>query len=307
MDKAIVGIDWGGTFVKIGVFDSKGRLISKYSYLSEPLTKPVDFFNFLSESIDNLRKKYSLEKAGIGIPGPVDTKKGFIYYLPNIKGWKDFPFKRMFQKKFKIPLFIDNDGNTSALAELRRGKAKGITDGIVFTLGTGLGCGLIIGGKVFRGRCSAAEAAHMPIVLKGEKCGCGGRGCVETLLGNSYFIRKVKSMPGYKKSSLSRVKNLDPYDIYQAAKEKDRFALKCWVYFGEVLGRFSSGLINLLNPELIIIGGGLSGAFPFFKQAMEKEISHQAMKPQSQQVKVVKSRLERDTGIIGACELALEK
>jgi len=307
MDKAAIGIDWGGTFVKLGVFDSKGRIVSKYSYLSEPLTNPDDFFNFISESINNLRKKYSLEKAGIGVPGPVDTGKGVIYYLPNIKGWENFPFKKKFQKKFKIPLFIDNDGNTSALAELRRGKAKGITTGIVFTLGTGLGCGLIIRGKIFRGRCSAAEAAHMPIVLKGKKCGCGGTGCVETLLGNSYFISKVKSMPGYKKSPVSRIKNMDPYNIYQAAKEKDRFALKCWVYFGKILGRFSSGLINLLNPELIVIGGGLSGAFPFFKQAMEEEISYQAMKPQSQQVKVVKSRLGKDTGIIGARELTLEK
>jgi len=307
MDKAIIGIDWGGTFVKLGVFDSKGRIISKYSYLSEPLTNPVDFFDFLSEFINNLRKKYIVGKAGIGVPGPVDIGKGFIYYLPNIKGWKNFPFKERFEKKFKIPLSIDNDGNTSALAELRRGKAKDITTGIVFTLGTGLGCGLIIGGKIFKGRCSAAEAAHMPIVLKGKKCGCGGSGCVETLLGNSYFISQVKSMPGYKKSPLNRIKNIDPYDIYQAAKEKNKFALKCWVYFGKILGRFSSGLINLLNPELIVIGGGLSGSFPFFKKTMKEEILHQAMDPQSQQVKVVRSQLGKDTGIIGACELASEK
>ena len=234
----------------------------------------------------------------------IETESGLIYYLPNIKGWENFPFKKRLEKKIGTPVAIDNDANVTALAELTRGKARNNKRAVVLTLGTGLGCGLILDGRVFHGTASAAEAGHIALSLEGPVCGCGARGCVETFLGSRYFIKKAKALFRHYGHPLKRARDFTPEDLYYLALKRNRAALKSWEYYGHVLGRFCCGLINLLNLEKIILGGGLSKAHRFFKPRMEKTIRTQAMRPLNRQVTIEISTFGDDLGIIGAFELA---
>ena len=312
MKKVFLGIDWGGTLLKLGIFNDRGKLISKSDISSSSLASSSKFFKILGEIIKNkLRAKNlklnNVKSAGIGAPGIIESKSGLIYYLPNIKGWEKFPFKKVFQQKLGIPLAIDNDANVAALAELKRGGARGYKRAVLFTLGTGLGSGLILDGKIFRGQTSAAEAGHIPLALNGDSCGCGAHGCVETFLGNKYFLEKAKSIFNKDGRSLSNHNILSSKELYNLALRKNKSALKSWEYFGQTLGRFSSGLVNLLNLELIIITGGISKANRFFMKIMQQTIQKQAMYPMSRQVKVIKSKLGNNAGMIGAFELTRDK
>lgn len=300
MIKVIVGIDWGGTFIKLGIFNTRGKLLSKHQIASQQLTKPNKFFPFLKKFIKNTLSKKglslsSLAGVGIGAPGVIDMEKGLIYYLPNIKGWRNYPFKKVFHAHFKAPVMLDNDANVAALAELKRGKARGFQRGILFTLGTGLGSGLILGGKIFHGRASAAEAGHMPISLKGKSCSCGSSGCIETYLGSKYFIKPaIKTFKN---------KRITPKLLYELALKNNKVAKKIWRQFGFNLGVFSAGLVNLLNLEIIILTGGVSQAYRFLIKDVKKALKARAMYPLYNHVKIERSKLGTDAGIIGAYEL----
>lgn len=301
MKKVIVGIDWGGTFVKLGIFNLQGKLLSKYQIASQQLAKPSKFFPFLKHFLKSrLNKKgltlSSLAGVGVGAPGVINMRKGFIYYLPNIKGWRNYPFKKVFRKNFGIPIALDNDANVAALAELKRGKARGYRRGILFTLGTGVGSGLILDGKIFHGKASAAEAGHIPISLNGKSCSCGSSGCIETYLGNKYFIKYAMKV--------FKNKDMTPKLLYELALRNNKLAKKLWKQFGYTLGVFLSGLVNLLNLEIVILTGGVSHAYRFFIKDSKQALKKQAMYPFYNQVKITKSKLGTDAGIIGAYELA---
>jgi glucokinase len=310
MGKAYLAIDWGGTNLKLGIFDNED-LIARYQYSSPALSRPGDFFSFLREAIADALKKNGFSRgdvqgAGIGIPGLLNITEGFIYYLPNIKGWENFAFKEAFEKELGFSVVMDNDANVAALSEFRRGAAVGFKRGIVFTLGTGVGAGLFLDGKLYSGDCSSAEAGHMPINLNGKKCGCSSHGCIETLLGAKHFVAWTRSHVKKNPSSLRTVKELTPHEIFVAAKNGDKAALEAWDYYGWVLGRFSAGLVNLLDLQVIVVGGGISGAFRFFGPALKKAIKENAMRPLGCHVAVKKARFSNDAGIYGAFELAKE-
>ena len=308
MSKIFIGIDWGGTLIKLGIFNQNKKLISRHQTRYKELAHQGRFFSILKEYIYKMLSAEGLslrllKGVGVGAPGIIEVESGLIYYLPNIKGWRNFPFRKVFQAKIGSPLAIDNDANVAALAELKQGGAKVNDRAMLFTLGTGLGTGLILGGEVFRGKTSAVEGGHIPLTLEGQLCGCGARGCVETFIGNKYFIKKARRILKKYRCSLKDYPRLTPEDLYQLALKKNKAALESWKYYGTVLGRFSCGLVNLLNLEKIILSGGLSKAMRFFKPSMVKTIRSQAMRPLNTQVAITRSTLGDDAGIIGAFEL----
>jgi len=302
--KILIGIDWGGTFIKLGIFNFKGSLLGRYRLSSPEFSQPSRFFKYLRKRLEDIFKKkgLSLSKVkgmGIGAPGVINTKEGFIYCLPNIKGWENFPFKAVFEKEFALPLALDNDANLFALAELKQGEIKGVKNAVLFTLGTGLGSGLVLEGRVFRAKTSSFEAGHFPMDFKGRKCGCGSRGCIETFLGSSYIVKKANRILKKKISS--------PKELHQLALENNRQALEIWRDFGYKLGVFSAGLINLLNLELIVLSGGIARASRFFMKSLKEAIEERTMPPFLKGVKVKKSKLRDTAGILGAYEFIKER
>ncbi|MCF7873730.1 MAG: ROK family protein [Candidatus Omnitrophica bacterium] len=313
-----LGIDWGGTYIKAGVIDSKGKILAKKVYSSSKL-REKEFF--ISEIVSLLAsfKKYKVKAIGIGAPGIINIEKGFIYYLPNILGWKKFPLKKSLEKKVKIPVSVDNDANVFALAEARLGAGKNLSRAIFLTLGTGLGSSVIFDQQILRRKTSALELGHFPISLKKNRCGCGNYGCIETFVGNSYLVKRYNKLVKKERSERSErsperptgersrtIKGVEGVkDIYQRGLKGEKNAICIWKEFSFYLGRFLAGMVNIFNPQAIILGGGVSGAYKLFRPYLISVIKEQAMWPNLEGLKLRKAKL-KNAGIIGAGLLAKE-
>ncbi len=294
-----LGIDWGGTYIKAGVVTSKGKILEKTVYSSSQLKEKSAFISEIKR-LKNKFAKYNIKAVGIGAPGIIDIEKGFIYYLPNVSGWKNFPLKAILKKELKTPIFIDNDANVFALAEVRKGAGKGKSRAIFLTLGTGLGGAVIFDGKILEGKTSAAELGHVSISTDGRRCGCGGTGCIETFTGSNYLLERYRQLKKIK------VAPKEVKEIFDKARLGEKEAIIIWREFSIHLGKFLAGMINIFNPQIIIIGGGISGAFNLFKPMLLKAIKGQVMWPNFKGIKLVKAEL-KDSGITGAALLAKEK
>ena len=293
--KTFLGIDWGGTYIKAGLVGPGGNLIQKSVFTSSDLKKKKIFISQIS-SIVSKYSKYNIQSVGIGAPGIVNVSKGFIYYLPNIPGWRMYRLKNSLEKKLNLPVYVNNDANVFALAESLLGAARGAKRAVCLTLGTGLGGAVVFNGKLLETQVSAHELGHVPITLKGRKCGCGASGCIETFVGNSHLVRRYKQLKKTKNNI--KVKN-----IYEKACSGERAALLVWDEFSQVLGKFLAGMVNIFNPEVIVFGGGVSGAFSLFKPLVFKAIKEHAMWPNVSTLKLVKAKL-KDPGVIGAALFA---
>ncbi len=298
----IIGIDLGGTSVKLALFKRKSKKIIRRSTFSTNefpskdalLKKIVKSINSLIS--DSSLKKSSILGVGIGVPGPVDNKAGRVYYFPNIPGWKDVNLKKILQARLKLPVTVDNDTNLMALAELNFGLAKNAKNCLCLTLGTGVGGALILNGSLFRGSTSVAgEFGHVPISLNGPACNCGGRGCLERFIGNKRILAKARMIFG---------KGISLEQLSQFAKRGERKAISVWEELGFYLGVALSGFVNIFNPDLIIIGGGLSGAGDCLFNKVRVTVKARAMKPHAEAVKILKASLGPDAGLIGAGILA---
>lgn len=293
-----LGIDWGGTYIKAGIVDARGNIRQKYTFASPGLQSKGEFIGRISQLLRDSRE-YNIKSVGIGAPGIVDIPGGSIYYLPNVPGWKNYPLRRVLRRRLGLPVFIDNDANVFALAEARKGAAKQARRALFLTLGTGLGSAIIFDGKILKGKTSSGELGHVPISLKGRECGCGASGCIETFVGNKHLLRR------YKQLSRRRPTAKDVSEVYRRACQGEPAALAVWDEFSCILGRFLAGMANIFNPEIIVLGGGVAGAFSLFKPRLLKELKKQAMWPQVKGLKIVKAKLS-DAGIIGAALLAKE-
>ncbi|MCF7908431.1 MAG: ROK family protein [Candidatus Omnitrophica bacterium] len=294
-----LGIDWGGTYIKAGLVSPKGVVVKERIYQSADLRKKTVFIQNLKSLLKDF-KGFSIKGLGIGAPGIIDTKKGFIYYLPNIPGWKNFPLKEVLIKQLKLPVAIGNDANLFGLAEARCGAGRGFKQAIFLTLGTGLGGAVLIDGKLLTGRTSAAELGHVPLTLKGNLCGCGARGCIETYTGNGYLLKRYRQLKGNK----TKIKEVS--EIFQRGLKGEKQAIMLWKEFSYNLGKFLSGMVNVFNPEAIILGGGVSGALGLFRPYLLQVIRQQAMWPQVKNLKVLKAQLKQP-GIVGAALLVKEQ
>ncbi|MDD4954799.1 MAG: ROK family protein [Candidatus Omnitrophica bacterium] len=297
--KVFLGVDWGGTYIKAGIVTEDGRILKKIVYSSANLRKQKTFIGEIKKLKETFGK-YNIKAVGIGAPGMIDVESGSIYYLPNVPGWKNFPLKKRLTKELKIPVFIDNDANIFALAEVRRGAGRGMQRAIFLTLGTGLGGAVIYDGKILEGKTSASELGHVVIDATGAKCGCGGYGCIETFTGSNRLLERYRQLKKIK-TAPAEVK-----EIFDRAKAKEKEAIVVWKEFSSYLGKFLAGMINIFNPQIIILGGGVSGAFTLFRPMLLSALKKQAMWPQLTGLKLVKAKLA-DAGIIGAALLAKEK
>ncbi len=309
--KLTLAIDVGGTNIKLALVDRRGKIKSKkvfptYKHHKKGLI--IDLLFYIENLLLELKlKKNDLSGVGIGLPGIVDTSRGLVHSLTNIAGFKNVPLKNILEKKLLWPVFIDNDSNLMALGEYRFGAGQGSRNIVCLTLGTGVGGGLIINGKLYRGSYfSAGELGHIPLSETGLRCNCGGWGCLETYLGNTYLVKEAQDKIDNRRTVLSKV-NLTPEKITLAAKKGDKLAIEIWEKAGERLGTALVGIVNLLNPEKIIIGGGLAQAGRFLFNPIRKTIKQRAMYFPAKKVKILKAQLGENAGLIGAAVLVGEE
>jgi glucokinase len=302
-NKYIIGIDLGGTNLKIALFDNRLRFKERMFFSTSEFSLPESIIDKIAEAIfeildENKLKKSDILGVGLGLPGPIDVKKGVAHFFPNIPGWIDVPIQRILQKKTGLEVRIDNDANLMCLAEFKLGSAKGAQNAVCLTLGTGVGGGLIIEGKLYRGSSYAAgEIGHMPINFKGPACNCGGVACLEAYIGNHRIASVVKKV--FKK-------DIPLEQLSRMAAKNDLRAVKIWEEVGAQLGLALVSVVNLLNPDRIVIGGGVANAGKVLFSKIEEVIITRAMVVQASKVKVFKAKLGNDAGMLGAAILVKE-
>ena len=290
--------------MKCALLDNNLKIIARSSFSTKSFNNKHKLIQGIIDSINSFILNQRLKRSavlgvGIGVPGPVDTFSGIVHFLPNIPGWKEVRLKENLEHKINFPVFIDNDAKLMTLAEHEVGAAKNYKNILCLTLGTGVGGGLIINNSLYRGPDNASgEVGHFPLDEKGPLCGCGARGCLETYVGNNRIIKDARKLFG-PKITLEAVSAL--------ARSNNLKAIFFWSKVGKKLGLALSGIVNLLNLELIVIGGGISCAGGVLFENIRRTILLRAMRVQSKRVRVVKAKLGIDAGIIGAGYLVRER
>ena len=309
-----IGIDVGGTNVKIALVDGDGKIIYSNSVPTYAQMGYEYTVNNIKQAIKDLMKETNTESKdiqGIGFdfPGQVDCKTGVVKNAPNIPGWVNVPIAQMIEDEFHIPTRIDNDVRCAALGELKFGAGRGCENFVCITVGTGIGSGLVINGKVVRGAANAAgEIGHIKLQMEdGPLCGCGDSGCLEAFAsGPSIVAMAQEYLKGGKSAKFRELAGdgeITPYIVAKAAEAGDPVAKRIFEKMGYYIGMGLTSVINLLNPEKIIIGGGVAECGELLLDPIRRTINDRAMKVQREAVEIVPAELGNSAGVIGASML----
>jgi glucokinase len=305
------GLDLGGTFLKYAVGDAQGRIIYKNKKPSRANESQQDVFNVIFDAITDLQEQAvnnsgTLKAVSVGSPGAIDFEHGrLIGATPNISNWENADIRGKIQSRFGLPVWADNDANIMVFAESRQGAAKGCQNVIGATLGTGIGGGILIDGELYRGTCYAgAEIGHMMIVHNGLACNCGGYGCFEQYASAPAMVRHyINLLTEAKKPIPEAVSTVMIFHRAEAGEPEADQAIDITL---DYLGTGFAGLVNIFNPEMIVIGGGVADAGDAFIARIKQAIEKKAMKPALQGLKVVRAVLGNDAGFVGCVSLAAE-
>lgn len=307
------GIDIGGTSIKFGLFDPDGKILyreQRPSLVEKGATPLMHLIGNIGERLLYFAadEELNVQYLGVGSPGAIDFSKGVVSGpSPNIPGWQGMEIGPNLSERLNIPVFVDNDANAMALAEARFGAAAGSGSVVCVTVGTGIGGGLIIRGKVWRGaHSSGAEIGHMPINFDGPKCACGQRGCIEAYCSSSAIMERTRRAlkdgltPAFKAVLDGDIGNLTIKKIFAALAKDDQVAAEVIDETGRYLGIGLAGVVNLLNPETIVIGGGIAEGGGGFIDSVTAEIKQRAFSSAVEKLRVVKASLGNNAGFIGA-------
>lgn len=311
-----IGIDVGGTNVKIALVDDNGKIIYSNSVPTYAKMGYEYTVNNIKQAIKDLMKETNttpsdIEGIGFDFPGQVDCKTGVVKLAPNIPGWVNVPIAQMIEDEFHIPTRIDNDVRCAALGELKFGAGRGCENFICITVGTGIGSGIVINGKVVRGATNAAgELGHIKLQMNGGPiCGCGDTGCLEAFASGPAIVAMaqeyIKGGKSTKFREMAAVEGgeITPYMVAKAAEEGDPVAKRIFEIVGEYIGIGLTSVINLLNPEKVIIGGGVAESGELLLGPIRKTIKERAMVVAGNAVEIVPAQLGNSAGVIGASML----
>jgi len=298
-----IGIDLGGTNIKGALVTKDGEIVCKRK---EPTSEEI--LKSILGIIDSLFSE-DIAGIGLGVAGLIDRKGGRVAVSPNIPHIEKVNLINGIREKFNIPVFIENDANAAALGENWVGAGRGFSSFVLFTLGTGIGGGIIQGKKLLS---VAAEIGHMTINIDDEKCHCGNSGCLESYASARAIISKTLSALEKGRESILRqfhgrnIHDLTAKDIYRAALEGDKLAREVFKEAGRFLGIGIANIINIMSPEAIILAGGLASAWDIYIQEAIKEASRRAFKELFGAVKIIPSLFGDDAGIIGSAGLVFQ-
>jgi len=315
-----VGIDFGGTNIKLGLVSFEGRVLASDVLPTQAFLNPQALIDGLHARTMALaaglgvRRPTRFAGAGIGAPGLIDVRRGVVHQLVNVPGrWREVPLGPRLGARLGCRCVVDNDANVVALGEWRFGAGRGARDGVYVTLGTGVGGGLVVNDRLVRGASgSAGEIGHTIVRAGGAACACGGRGCLEAYLGTTALVRTAARLARSGRSpALARFVRhgdaLSPSLISRAAAAGDPAARRVWQEFGRLLGLGLSSLVNALNPERIVIGGGIAKAWPWFIADTREALAEQAFAVSARAARIVRAALGSHAGIIGGAALVWEQ
>ncbi|HSA58702.1 MAG TPA: ROK family protein [bacterium] len=311
----VLSVDLGGTNLRIAAVREDGTVLDRLEEASEAragsatvLRKVVDAVRSLGGNVESRNGK--ILGVSLGFPGIVDPAKGIVYRSPHFPDWKDLELLSFFRPELSWPVAVDNDANLAALGESWKGAGRGLKNFLMMTLGTGLGGGMVIDGRVFHGdRGFAGEFGHICIETNGPECACGSRGCLETFVSATGILRlaEISDQADGREQLLERLgkplARTTAKDLYVAALDGDIFANTLFKKMGYYLGIGLASLVNTLGMETIIVGGGVAEAWDFFIEPAKKELAQRTYEETARTVKIVKAGLGTDAALIGGARV----
>jgi len=310
-----IGVDLGGTNLRVGVIRDDGH-VEADAAVPVGTEKSADrIASLIGEHVALMQNQTSLPLTGCGcgIPGIVDSDRGIVFNSPNFPDWQDVPILKLLEKSITLPLLIDNDANMFALAELLFGAGKGRHNLIMLTLGSGIGGGIVIDGKVFHGdRGFAGEVGHIVVEPDGVPCGCKSHGCWEQYAAGRAFTHLVHRLPKHEREAVlaevyGDANQLSPELIASLAGRGNTIAKELWRSYGRYLGIGIASLINVLGITTIVIGGGIARSWDYFIDACRAEIMSRTYHKNVVQLKLLPASLGENTGIVGAASAMFQR
>jgi glucokinase len=307
-----VGLDVGGTKVAAGVVDRRGAIVEKLKR-STPAAEPSRTAQVIAAVVTELRGRHPVQAVGLGAAGFVNSARAAVMFAPNL-AWRDEPLKQRVEDLVGLPVVMDNDANASAWAEVRFGAARGYQNIVFLSIGTGIGCGLVLGGELYRGGWGmAGEPGHYRTVPEGRLCGCGNRGCWEQYASGSALVAEAREFARRTPEGAIRLlqlggghpEGIGGPEVTQAAREGDPGALRCFQIVGGWLGQGMADLAAILDPDCFVIGGGVSEAGDLLlapaRAAFEKALTGRGYRAYAD---IMIAELGADAGLVGAADLA---
>ncbi len=314
--KTAIGVDIGGTKIAAGIVDTEGHILSSLRAVTPAGTSDdvVSAINYLIDKLIESAANIS-EVAGVGLAtaGTVDFKEGVIVQSPNLP-FSKLRLRSIIESKFGLPTFLDNDGNLAALGESYYGAAQGIKNVVGLTIGTGIGAGIIMNGCLYRGATgAAAEIGHMVIEATGPRCTCGSYGCFEEMASGRALVRLAKEKIGQGRQSLilelaeGRFENITGQGITETAGKRDKLAIEVFNEVGFWLGIGINNIINIFNPEMVVIGGGVADAGELILAPARQVVAERTLHPNQDVAEIVLAGLGNQSGILGAAALVFDE
>ena len=319
-DDYVVGVDMGGTKILAAVIDAKGEIVQQTKRATKPKKGPEEVIERITRCIREAIASAELNSSqiraiGIGSPGPLDPETGVIIFAPNL-GWSNVPLKAKLEANLSIPTFVDNDVNVGTLGEYAFGAGQGVKNLVGIFVGTGIGGGIILDGKLFHGvNKTAGEVGHMIVEAKGPRCGCGNFGCLEAVASRTAITRDLQKaiLKKGKKSKLTELNggNLDlirSKAIARAVKQGDKPTIKVVQRAAKYLGISVASIVHFLNPEMVVLGGGVVEAMgDSLLDPIRHAAAEYALPTTMDGVQIVAATLGDNAGVIGASVLARER
>lgn len=307
-----VGVDVGGTKIAAGVVDPTGRIIAK-SRKATPVRDVDAVVEVIVKLVGNFQENYELEAVGVGCAGLVDAARSKVILAPNL-GWTDEPLRMQIERAIGLPTVIENDANSAAWGEFRFGAGKGHDDLVMVTVGTGIGGGVILGGRLQRGASGVSgEFGHLRLVPEGRLCGCGRNGCWEQYASGNALVRIARDLASEERPNAGILLGLGdgtpegvqgPH-VTQAALQGDPVALEAFEILGEWLARGLCEVATLLDPAAFVVGGGVVEAGDLLLEPTKREFAPQLLaRAQRKMTSIVPAVLGNLAGLVGAADLA---
>lgn len=320
MSTNVVGVDMGGTKILSAVIDAEGNILGTAKVPTKADEAPSVVIDRIADSIQKAINKSdvneaSIEAIGIGAPGPLDPVTGIVIFAPNLN-WRDVRLKDELETRVGIPTFVDNDVNVGTLGEHAFGAGRGVQNVVGIFVGTGIGGGIILKGELFHGASkTAGEIGHIIVKAGGPKCGCGTRGCLEALASRTAMAKQFQKAIEKKKekSIITKLTNGDLRTIRsgvlaKAIRANDKLTLKIFKKVTKYLGVGIGSIVNFLNPEMIILGGGVVEALDdTFLDNIRTAAEKYALPNTLDGVQIVRAELGDNSGILGAAALARQR
>lgn len=312
-ENVYVGMDLGGTTIKVGLCSESGVLLHTYEGHTGVAEGPETVISNMADYVRRVVEEspYSWEQlagVGAGVAGFTNVRDGIIVMAPNI-GFKDVPIRAILEERLGKPVKIDNDANVAALGEAWSGAGAGIENCVCYTLGTGVGGGIIINGRIYQGFSGmAGEIGHIDVVpdLEAIQCGCGKVGCLETVSSATGIIRMAKeAVERGERTFIADASEITAKTVFDAAKAGDEVALRIVKRAAFYLGKSMAAVAAVLNPQSFIIGGGVSKAGDILFDPIRETFAQLAPEPLQQGVQIVPATLGNNAGMIGAAGLLI--